>query len=108
MRGNAEVYQALEQAEKSKKKAAIATVVKVYGSAYRREGAKMYIDEDGSTIGMISGGCLEADVAELAKEVLANDAPVLRRYNMDEDLVWGLGLGCPGEVEIYIETLHFD
>lgn len=107
MRDNLKVYEALELAAKSNEKVALATVVKVHGSAYRREGAKMYIDEAGNTLGMISGGCLENDVAEVAKDVLATNRAILRKYNMDEDLVWGMGLGCPGEVEIYIEPLHF-
>ncbi|MDQ0163738.1 XdhC family protein [Aeribacillus alveayuensis] len=89
-------------------KAAIATVVRVKGSAYKREGAKMLIDESGNTTGLISGGCLEPDVAEAAKQVIENGKPVLRRYDMDEDLVWGLGLGCPGTVDIYIEKINFD
>lgn len=105
MQKNLEVYQALEQAKKSKKRAAIATVVKVFGSSYRREGAKMYIDESETQIGLISGGCLEADVAEVAKKVIASSKPVMKFYNLDEDLVWGLGLGCPGKVKVYIEPI---
>ncbi|HEX6923224.1 MAG TPA: XdhC family protein, partial [Bacillales bacterium] len=87
---------------------ALATVVRVTGSAYRREGAKMLIDEDGTTTGLISGGCLEPDVAETAKRVMNDGKPVLKRYDMGEDLVWGLGLGCPGTVDIYIEPVPED
>ena len=101
------VDQILENGNKMNK-AAIATVVRVKGSAYKREGAKMLIDESGNTTGLISGGCLEPDVAEAAKQVIENGKPVLRRYDMDEDLVWGLGLGCPGTVDIYIEKINFD
>lgn len=88
-----------------KKKTALATVIRVHGSAYRREGAKMLIDEDGEMVGMISGGCLEVDVAEEAKQVIVTGNPILKKYDMGEDLVWGLGLGCPGKVEIYIEPV---
>lgn len=105
MQRNLEVYKALEQAKKSKKKAAIATVVKVIGSSYRREGAKMYVDESETCIGLISGGCLEADVAEVAKKVIEAGKPIMKFYNLDEDLVWGLGLGCPGKVQVYIEPI---
>lgn len=102
---NLPIYEAIEKARAENKACAVATVIKVYGSAYRREGAKMYIDEDEQTIGMISGGCLEADVAEVAKEVIETGTPVVKFYDMDEDLVWGLGLGCPGKVEVYIEPI---
>ena len=105
MHENALVLKALHKAREAQKKSALATVVRVYGSAYRREGAKMLIDEDENRTGMISGGCLEADVAEVAKEVIESGTPILRMYDMDEDLVWGLGLGCPGKVEIYIEPV---
>lgn len=105
MREHAEIANALEQARKAGKKAALATVVRVYGSAYRREGAKMAVDEDGVTTGLISGGCLEADVAEVAKQVMESGVPALKSYAMDEEVVWGLGLGCPGTVEIYIEPV---
>ncbi|WP_211315983.1 XdhC family protein [Oceanobacillus chungangensis] len=102
---NTRVIEAIRAARKNDTKAALATVVRVHGSAYRREGAKMIIDEDEKRVGMISGGCLESDVAAVAKEVIASGIPVLKQYDMDEDLVWGLGLGCPGKVEIYIEPI---
>lgn len=95
----------MEEAKQSGKCSALATVVGVKGSAYRREGAKMLIDEDGRITGVISGGCLEPDVAETAKQVMAEGTPVLKSYDMDEDTVWGLGLGCPGTVEVFIEPV---
>lgn len=106
MDGNVEVYRAIYDAKNDAKNAAIATVVKVFGSSYRREGAKMYIDETGHSIGLISGGCLESDVVEVAKQVITERKPMTRFYNMDEDLVWGLGLGCPGKVQVYIEPIQ--
>jgi xanthine/CO dehydrogenase XdhC/CoxF family maturation factor len=102
---NREIALAMEEAKRVGRKIALATVVRVKGSAYRREGAKMLIDEEGNTIGVISGGCLEPDVAEVAKQVMADGRPVLKRYDLDEDLVWGLGLGCPGTVDIWIEAV---
>lgn len=83
----------------------LATVVSVEGSAYRREGSKMVITSNGDTFGLISGGCLEADVIEVAKIVFQEQKPILKRYELDEDLVWGLGLGCPGIVNILIEPI---
>ncbi|MFY0543819.1 XdhC family protein [Brevibacillus sp. H7] len=105
MREQVDIVRAIELAQQTYRRGALATVVGVIGSAYRREGAKMFIDEEGNTAGMISGGCLEADVAEVASHVIHTGKPVRKRYVMDEELVWGLGLGCPGTVDIYIEPL---
>ena len=105
MRENEKVYDAIQRAKNNGVKAVVATVVKVYGSSYRREGAKMYVDETEHHVGLISGGCLESDVREVAKTVLASGTPLLKLYDMDEDLVWGLGLGCPGKVQVYIEPV---
>ena len=83
--------------------AAIATVVRVKGSAYRREGTKMLIDASGNQVCMISGGCLEQEVGEIAKQVMESGEPKVHFFDLDEDLVWGLGLGCGGAVDVYIE-----
>ncbi|HYN22862.1 MAG TPA: XdhC family protein [Thermoanaerobaculia bacterium] len=87
------------------RRAALATVVRISGSAYRRPGAKFLIEESGDSLGSVSGGCLEADVREVAKAVLASGTPTLRRYSTgtDEDVVWGLGLGCNGLVDVFIQ-----
>src|SRR5881275_1897345 len=86
-------------------RAALATVVSISGSAYRRPGAKFLIEETGGTLGSVSGGCLEADVREIAKGVMETGAPSLRHYSTgaDEDMVWGLGLGCNGLVDVLIK-----
>ena len=84
--------------------AALATVVHISGSAYRRPGAKLLIEETGGVIGSVSGGCLEADVRAAAADVLATGRPSLRHYDTgEEDGAWGLGLGCNGEVDILIQ-----
>jgi xanthine dehydrogenase accessory factor len=96
----------LRKLAREHQKIALATVVKVTGSAYKREGSKMFIDDTGGTYGVISGGCLERDVTEVALQVMEDERPILKRYHLDEELVWGLGLGCPGTVDIYIEPIH--
>jgi xanthine dehydrogenase accessory factor len=85
-------------------RAAIATVVRISGSAYRRPGAKFLVEEGGGTTGGVSGGCLEADVREVALEVLRSGSPRLLHYETgsDDETVWGLGLGCEGAVDIFV------
>jgi len=85
--------------------AALATVVSVEGSSYRRPGARMLISETGETSGVLSGGCLERDVCERAQKVMRTGTPVVVRYDTTnkDDVVWGLGLGCNGVIDVLIE-----
>jgi xanthine dehydrogenase accessory factor len=87
--------------------AALATVVRVEGSSYRRPGASLLIGPDGRRLGSVSGGCLERDVENHAKAVLANGEPRLIIYDTrdDADVVFGTALGCGGLVEVFIERL---
>ncbi len=86
-------------------RAALATVVRISGSAYRRPGARFLVEQDGSTRGGVSGGCLEADVREVAAAVMREQAPRLLHYDTgsDGETVWGLGLGCEGAVDVFVQ-----
>ncbi len=88
--------------------AALATVVRVEGSAYRRPGARMLVTEEGRTTGVLSGGCLERDVCERVVKVIETGRPVVVTYDTtsDDDIVWGLGLGCGGVVSVLIESAN--
>lgn len=89
------------------RRAVLATVVKVAGSTYRRPGARMLFVEGGPSVGLVSGGCLETDLARRAAEVLSAGAPSTALYDMrsPDDIVWGLGLGCDGEIRVLLEPL---
>lgn len=102
------VLAAIRMARQSGQRAALATVVRVRGNAYRREGARIVVFEDGSYECLLSGGCLEPTVADAAARVIATGTPVLRQYDLEEDSVWSLGIGCSGAVDIYIERLDDD
>lgn len=86
---------------------ALATVVEVSGSAYRRPGARMWITETGETTGGVSGGCLERDVLLRARRVMGTGEPALVTYDTtdDDDIEFGVGLGCRGVVRVLIEPL---
>ena len=88
-------------------KAILATVVDVVGSGYRRPGARMLIDENGYSVGTVSGGCLEADVLERAKKVLETGESIVITYDttLDENSVFGLNMGCRGIVRILLEEV---
>jgi xanthine dehydrogenase accessory factor len=103
-----QVFEWLSTLHAEQRRAALATVVSVHGSAYRREGAKMAVADDGASVGNVSGGCLEQDVREVALEVIASGTPQLRSYcsRADEIRAWDLGLGCEGDVKILVEPAH--
>ena len=85
--------------------AALATVVSVRGSSYRRPGARLLVPATGTPVGLISGGCLEEEAARLAREAIALDAPVLVTvdHSAEGDELWGMGLGCRGIIELLAE-----
>jgi xanthine dehydrogenase accessory factor len=87
---------------------ALATVVRVRGSAYRREGTRMVVRRDGSYECALSGGCLEPIVAEAAERVIATGQTVVVNYDLADDSIWGLGIGCSGAVDVRIERLDDD
>ncbi|MEO7296413.1 MAG: XdhC family protein [Candidatus Limnocylindria bacterium] len=84
---------------------ALATIVGVRGSTYRRPGARLLVPEQGASIGNVSGGCLEGDVERIGREVMVDGAPRLELFDLtaDGDEVWGYGLGCNGAMELFIE-----
>lgn len=103
-----EILQAVDDGLARGERMALATIVGVQGSTYRREGARLLITASGSMVGNISGGCLEGDVAVVADEVMGDAMPRLATYDLtaDDDLVWGLGLGCNGKVDVFVETVE--
>jgi xanthine dehydrogenase accessory factor len=83
----------------------LVTIVGTRGSTYRRSGARVAIAESGQAFGIVSGGCLERDLAERARRWLDDFTPRLVRYDSShaDDIVFGLGLGCRGELELLVE-----
>jgi xanthine/CO dehydrogenase XdhC/CoxF family maturation factor len=85
----------------------LASVCETQGSTYSKAGARMLITGDGRFQGMLSGGCLEGDLAERAQAVLASGTPQSVTYDLgssDEEL-WGLGVGCDGRMRIFLQAL---
>src|SRR5262245_384235 len=88
------------------RRAAVATAIRISGSSYRRPGAKFLVEDEGGTMGGVSGGCLEADVRVVAQDVLRTGTPRLLHYETgsDDRTIWGLGLGCNGSVDIFVQS----
>lgn len=102
-----DIIKAYDIALKSGKQTAIATVVKVEGSSYRRPGARMLVTDDGQLTGAISGGCLEGDALRRALSVMQQQKPMLVTYDTtdEDDAKLGVQLGCNGIVHILIEPI---
>src|SRR5579863_6632218 len=86
----------------------LATVVATAGSTYRKPGARMLIMADGSYMGLLSGGCLEADLKLHAQEVLDSGVPRAIEYDMrgPDDILFGIGAGCEGAMRVLLEPAH--
>src|SRR5262245_52915547 len=93
-----EIVRMVERGEKG----ALATVVGSAGSTPGKESAKMLIRSDGTTLGTIGGGCTEADVWALAREVMATERPLRRSFKLTPQKAEDGGLACGGIVEIFI------
>jgi xanthine/CO dehydrogenase XdhC/CoxF family maturation factor len=103
-----EIIEAFDTAEGRGDRCALATIVSVDGSSYRRPGARMLVTETGSAVGNISAGCLESDVIEHAKHAVQTGRSQLLTYNTastGEEMAWGLGLGCGGTIRVLVEPV---
>jgi xanthine/CO dehydrogenase XdhC/CoxF family maturation factor len=89
----------------SGKGVAVATVVKVEGSAPRPVGAALAVSDAGDLAGSVSGGCVETAVFEEAQEVLRSGTPRLLRYGITDEMAWDVGLACGGTIEVFVEPI---
>ena len=85
---------------------ALATVIATRRSAPRPLGSKLAVTADGRMYGSVSGGCVEADVAERARAVLGGDEPAVASYGIADDEAWSVGLPCGGEIDVFIERFQ--
>jgi xanthine dehydrogenase accessory factor len=100
-----DVKRRLSSLRESGEPGAVATVVGVDGSAYRRPGAKMVLTPEGDHLGGITAGCLEGPVVDLAGRVFESGEPVSETFDLMDDEEWGLGLGCNGIIDVLVEPV---
>lgn len=103
-----EIIKAYDAAVHAGKKSALAAVVHLEGSSYRRPGARMLVSDEGELTGAISGGCLEGDALRKALLVLQQQKSKLVTYDTsdEDDATIGIQLGCAGVIQVLFEPIH--
>jgi xanthine dehydrogenase accessory factor len=101
-----EIVDEVERWRRRGEKVAVATVVATRMSAPRPVGAKFAVSQSGAICGSVSGGCVESDVVEQAKDVLDSGVPKLLSYGISDDEALGVGLPCGGEIDVFVEVLE--
>ena len=100
-----DVYEELVRLRRLGQKCAIATIVQVRGSIPSYESAKLLVREDGSMIGTIGGGCVEAEVWNAAREVMETEKPRHLSFSLGQDAAYDNGLICGGQLDVFVEPV---
>jgi xanthine dehydrogenase accessory factor len=87
-------------------KVALATVISTWGSAPRKTGSIMAVNERGEFVGSVSGGCVEGDVIQTAKEVIQSQQAKRLRFGVADETAWDVGLACGGEIDIFVQPAN--
>ena len=101
-----EIVDEVERWRERGEQVAVATVVATRMSAPRPVGAKFAVSSSGAICGSVSGGCVESDVVEQAREVLETGEPKLLSYGISDDDAFGVGLPCGGEIDGFVERFE--
>jgi xanthine dehydrogenase accessory factor len=100
-----DIYEQIVQLRQQGRRGAVATIVNVRGSVPSFETAKMLIRDDGSIVGTVGGGCVEAEVWQAAREVMESEKPRTITFNLNQNPKYDTGLVCGGTLDIFIEPV---
>ena len=100
-----DLYEEIVRLRKEGRRGAVATIVNVRGSIPSFKTAKMLVRDDGSIVGTIGGGCVEADVWQAAREVMGSEKPRTLTFDLNQDPKYDTGLVCGGTLEVFVEPI---
>ncbi len=100
-----DLYEEIVRLRHEGRRGAVATIVNVRGSIPSFKTAKMLVRDDGSIVGTIGGGCVEAEVWQAAREVMESEKPRTLTFDLNQDPKYDTGLVCGGTLEIFIEPI---
>ena len=100
-----DIYEEIVALRQAGRRGAVATIVNVRGSVPSFETAKMLVRDDGSIVGTVGGGCVEAEVWQAAREVMENERPRTLTFNLNQNPKYDTGLVCGGTLDIFIEPV---
>ena len=100
-----DLYEEIVRLRKDGRRGAVATIVNVRGSIPSFKTAKMLVRDDGSIVGTIGGGCVEAEVWQAAREVMESEKPRTLTFDLNQDPKYDTGLVCGGTLEIFVEPI---
>ena len=100
-----DIYETIVRWRSEGRRAALATIVNLRGSVPSFESAKMLVGDDGTIVGTVGGGCVEAEVFEAAREVMDQEKPRTLEFNLNQNPKYDTGLICGGSLEIFVEPI---
>jgi xanthine dehydrogenase accessory factor len=100
-----DIFAEIARLRKEGRKAALATIIQVQGSIPSYESSKILVRDDGSILGTVGGGCVEADVWSVAQEVMREEKPRRLHFNLDAHPEYNTGLICGGSLDIFVEPI---
>src|SRR3954464_6552247 len=100
-----DIFDEIQRLRQSGRKAALATIVQIRGSVPSFQSAKMLIRDDGSTLGSVGGGCVEAEVWTAAQDVMRDEKAKIMTFDLTDESMGDGGLICGGKVEIFVEPI---
>ena len=100
-----DIYEEIVKLRQEGRRGAVATIVNVRGSIPSFKTAKMLVRDDGSIVGTIGGGCVEAEIWQAAREVMESEKPRTLTFNLNQDPKYDTGLVCGGTLDIFVEPV---
>jgi xanthine/CO dehydrogenase XdhC/CoxF family maturation factor len=102
---DSDILKAAEDWRKEGRSVALATVVETWGSAPRPAGSSLVINDDGTFLGSVSGGCVEGAVVTEAMDVIQSGKPRMLEFGVADETAWNVGLSCGGTIRVFVEKV---